>query len=358
MTAAPGRSLRYLVIGSAGAVAEKHTRALSRLPCEIAALCDVDELRGRERARALGCSFGRDYRALLGDTRPDVAVICTPPPSHAAIVRDCLLRGVHVLVEKPMAIEVREADELVAVSDRSGVVLAVNFGERFSPSVEHARGVIARGELGRVLRVLSVQGWRRDPEYYRGSDWRGTWRGEGGGVLMNQAPHTLDLICHLLGVPSKVWGVTRTLTQAIECEDTAQALLEYPTGALGYVSVSTAHRATERRLEIAGDRAVLVWDGDSLTVRAVEPSVADASPPPSPEPCHASVHALEAHESVHIDLRRAILEGTRPRCDARDGLMSLELANAIILSSATERPVGLPVDRDAYSELLRQRRGG
>jgi predicted dehydrogenase len=178
---------------------------------------------------------------------------------------------------------------------------------------------------------------------------------------MNQAPHTLDILCHLLGMPARVWGMTRTRGHAIEAEDSAQAMLEYPNGAFGYVSVSTIESGTERRLEILGDRACVKLVDDELSIvrfdpplrghieRAVEPF---AKPTATTEaitlPAASSSRHLAAHRSFYASIR----EGGAPWCDGRSGLMSLELANAITLSSFTEKPVSLPLDRAAYTRLL------
>ena len=299
-----------------------------------------------------------DHRELLRTLHPDAVVICTPHPSHAAIARDALDSGAHVLIEKPIAIDVADADELLQMSARSGALVAVNFGERFRPSVERARTILASGELGRLIRVSCLQTWRREPAYYQSSPWRGTWRGEGGGVLLNQAPHPLDLLCHLLGSPVRVRGVTRTLRHAIECEDTAQALLEYPGGAVGWVAFSTAELESQRRLEIVGERATLLWVDDLLRVH---PTAESTSFPGSAEARRVREELvrdgeLDTYLAVHRDLQRAINEHGRPRCDARDALPSLELANAIQLSAARNCAVTLPLERAAFTAYLRDRR--
>ena len=209
------------------------------------------------------------------------------------------------------------------------------------------------------MRVLCVELWFRTATYYRSAAWRGTWAGEGGGVLMNQAPHTLDLLCHLAGSPAKVWGWTRTLAHAIECEDTAQALLEYPNGAPGYLHINTVETGVRQRIEIVGDRAALELAGDRLTIQRFDPALRThmASSPELFSAPAVGVETLEFpaggdHTAVYQDLHQAILAGRSPRVDGIEGRMSLELANAIIFSSYSGRAVTLPIDRAAYSELL------
>jgi predicted dehydrogenase len=359
---------RYALIGCGASIAGPHLDALSKLPtAEVVAMSDIDVERGHERAKEAGCPFFADHIVLLKELRPDVAVICTPHPGHATVAKDCFLAGAHVLVEKPIAVDVAEADEMIAASERAGRLLGVNFQERFRPSIEYAREFVAKGGVGRILRVLSVEPWLRTAEYYRSSSWRGTWKGEGGGVLLNQSPHTLDVLCHLVGLPSKVWGVTRTRMHAIEAEDSAQAMLEYENGAFGYLAVSTAEAGADKRLEIVGDRAILKIVGETLTIVRFDSPLRDhialakngfIQPGTQTEVVELPSSEGRGHVAVHADFHSAIREGRRPRCDGPDGLMSLELANAITLSSFTERAVSLPLDRAAYSKLLHRLRGG
>jgi predicted dehydrogenase len=356
--------LRYAFIGSGASIVDAHLDALAGLPVAIAGMADIDADRAGARAARSGCPFFRDHRELLREVRPDVVVICTPHPLHADHACDGLEAGAHVLVEKPMAVDVTDGDRMIAAAERAGRLLAVNFQERFRPNVEAARAFIARGELGDVVRVLAVEPWMRTAAYYRAAPWRGTWKGEGGGVLMNQAPHTLDALCHLVGMPARVWGMTRTRVHAIEAEDSAQAMLEYASGAFGYVAVSTAEAGIERRLEIVGDRACLVLVDDGLTIVRFDRPLRDhvaCSPEIFGQPgSRIEGVRLSPSESrlglAHRDLWEAIREGRAPWCDGRQGLMSLELANAITLSSHTERAVDLPLDRAAYARLLDMKR--
>lgn len=354
-------SLRYAIIGCAAVIAPNHLRALAEVPgAQIVGMSDLNAERGRVPANAAGCPFFSDYRALLAEVRPDVAVICTPHPSHAAIAIDCFAAGAHVLVEKPMAVEVAEADAMIVAADRAARLLAVNFQQRFRPEIEYARQFIESGQLGALVRVLCIEPWLRTAAYYRSAGWRGSWRGEGGGVLLNQAPHTLDLLCHLAGLPASVWGWTRTRVQAIACEDSAQAMLEYPNGAPGYFQTSTVEAGMQRQLYIVGDQAALNLSDSGATVHRFrtplrEFILTDPNFFDTPDVHTEQITLPPAsgdHTAVHLDLARAIRTGGQPRCDGRDGRMSLELANAITLSSYARRAVTLPLDRQAYSALL------
>jgi predicted dehydrogenase len=359
-------TLRYALVGCAAAIAPAHLAAIATLPNTIVdGLCDIDRARGAKRAAEVGCPFFVDHRELLRERKPDVVVICTPHPLHAEIALDCFLAGAHVLVEKPIAVDAADADVMIARAAASGLVLGVTYPERFRPVVEHAKRFVAAGELGKLVRVLLVEPQLRSAAYYRRAAWRGTWSGEGGGVLMNQAPHALDVLCHLVGLPERVWGRTSTRFHAIECEDTAQAMLEYRGGAPGYLTVSTVEAGVPRQLTLIGDRAALELTGERLIVHHFERPLGDhmqmsidasRGPRVRTETIDLPPARESGHFAVHRDFRRAVLAGDKPRCDGQEGLMSLELANAIILSSMSGRQVSLPLDRAAYGALLAELR--
>src|SRR6266542_6496063 len=140
-------------------------------------------------------------------------------------------------------------------------------------SIERARALVESGEIGSLVRVLVVEPWLRTFAYYKLSTWRGTWEGEGSAVLLNQSPHTLDLLCHLAGEPHKVWGWIRTLYHSIECEDTFQAMLEYPNGAPGYITASTGEAGVPRRIQIVGDCGALELVGSTLSIYRFTPPI-------------------------------------------------------------------------------------
>jgi predicted dehydrogenase len=351
-------TLRYGVIG-AGVVAPLHLDAIAALDdAELVGLCAL------ERVHDAACPFFLDHRELLA-LEPDVVVVCTPHPSHPALTIDALGAGAHVLVEKPLAPEAREADAMIEAADRAGRLLGVCFQQRFRPVIAAARALVADGRIGRLVRASIVDPLYRPNSYYGTASWRGTWAGEGGGVLMNQAPHTLDLLCHLAGPPATVWGLSRRRVQPMEAEDTAAALLEYPDGAIGTVAVSTIEPGVQR-IELVGERGRIEIVGDALVFERFEPALPEHLRSATgmfdqPAIVRAEV-PLPAGRGDHLELHRdfaaAIRSGTEPRVPARDALWSLELANAIVLSAHAGHPVPVPVDRDAYSALLADLRSG
>ena len=365
---APQR-LRYAVIGVGAKVYAMHHPALLNENVEVVGVTDVDEAVSRERAEELECPSFSDYKAMLLETRPDVAVILTPHPLHAPIAVDCLRADCHVLVEKPMAVHAAEADAMIRAAADAGRILAVNFQQRLRPEVVKAVALVRSGGLGRVQHLDLAVTWPRTSAYYRLAAWRATWRGEGGGVLLNQAPHDLDLICHLLGSPQRVLAWTRTKLHDIETEDTVQAMLEWPggangNGAMGSVRISTAEAGRPARLEILGTGGYLRIGAGELSFGRFEEDVTDflaqnpdpfAAPALQNEPLTlppgAGDHTGD-HAAVYQNLHEAITQGTPVSADGTEGRMSLELANAMILSSFTRSEIELPLDRERYEALL------
>lgn len=351
------------IIGGGAGIAATHLEAIAATTgLRLAGLADLSAERAGPRAAAAGVPLFSDHAAMLAEIRPEIAVICAPHPLHAPLAADCFAAGCHVLTEKPIAVQVAEADAMIAAAGAAGKMLAVSFQQRFRPEVLAARELIDSGALGELTRVLCVEPWFRPAAYYRSAGWRGTWRGEGGGVLMNQAPHTLDLLCHLAGRPTRVWGVARTRAHAIETEDTAHALLEFANGAPGYFYTSTVD-AGGQYLEIIGDRAALRLSRGQMTLTRFTPAQSEqrrdspemyAAPALSTEQLDPAPRSPVGHAAVYADLLDAIAYGRPPYCDGAAARDSLELANAITLSSHTGRPVDLPIDRGAYSELLGQ----
>jgi predicted dehydrogenase len=355
--------LKHAIVGVGAAVFGMHRPALDLPTVQMVGVTDVDQPVAEQRAEELGCPAFADYRAMLAEARPDVVVIMTPHPFHAEIAITALEAGCHVLCEKPMAKHVGEADAMIAAAERTGRLLAVSLQFRHRPEVVAAKRLIEAGHLGQLQRVDVLACWTRAARYYRQTPWRGTWKGEGGGVLMNQAPHNLDLACYLAGSPSRVVAWTRTRLQPIEAEDTAHAMLEWTGdsgGALGTIHVSTAEADTGDRIELLGTAGRLVIRPGSLEAERFEPDLRQhieetevlwSSPAAHPVP--VSLPPGEAdHAAVYRDLHDAILTGSPLRSDGIQGRLSLELANAITLSSQRGMPVDLPLGRGAYGVLL------
>ena len=354
------KSISYLVIGSGTLVYQMHKPGLTAPDARVVAMCDLSEEKGKPPADELGVPFYTDYREMLA-THPgaDAVVVMTPHYNHAEITLACLRAGFHVLVEKPMALRASDALEMVAEADTRNKLLAVNFQQRFRPEVRAARGLLQAGALGKLQRLSLVVTWPRSRRYYQLANWRATWQGEGGGVLMNQAPHDLDLVCHLLGLPVQVVSWNRTLYHRIEVEDTISAMLEWDNGATGYVHISTQESDLSGQLVLVGTGGVLRIEPGSLRFEQFKADVhtflETAEPFAGVESAPVEIPLPEGsgdHAAVHANFRAAI-RGEEPlMCPGSESVPSLMLANAMILSSHRNARVRFPLAADEYADLL------
>jgi predicted dehydrogenase len=357
---------RAVIIGAGAGVFHFHRRALEAVGAEIAGVHDVDHDRALRVASSIGCPAFADTAALLA-LGADLAVVLAPHPFHAELAIAALRCGHHVLVEKPIADEVAAADRMVAEAGHAGRLLAVSLQHRARQEVREAVRLVRSGALGELQHVSLLATWPRPAAYFGLAPWRGTWRGEGGGILINQGQHDLDLLCCLAGgAPSRVAGWTRARLHAIETEDTADALAEWPNGAAGSIHISTAEADEPQRIEVVGTRGRLRLLPGRLEVHrnevdfreyAASETNAFAPPAVAGQPAIEAVTSPGAgQEAIYRNLLEA-LAGREPLiADGRSATWPLEVANAIILSSATGAEVPLPLDRAAYSALLASRR--
>lgn len=357
--AASDRPLRTVYVGAGAGIFTQHEHAFDPAQFEIVALADVSP-QAQARADAHGVPFFTDHRAMCAALQPDVAVIITPHPFHAPIAIDALNRGAHVLVEKPVAVHAGEADAMIEAAAQNQRVLAVNFQQRFRPEIRAAYDVVQSGRLGKLQYVNMVVVWPRTRKYFATATWRGTWRGEGGGVLLNQAPHNLDLLTHLMGLPSRLVAWTRTTMHDIETEDTVQAMFEWPDGAIGSLHVSTAESGQPERLEILGTNGRLELTRGGLSVDIFEQDLRtffveteEIYRGPEQRPIEVTLPQSQGdHRDVYTNLHAAITAQAPVMADGAAARMSLELANAMILSSRRDTPVSFPLDRGEYLDLL------
>ncbi|NLG97080.1 MAG: Gfo/Idh/MocA family oxidoreductase [Chloroflexi bacterium] len=358
------KKLRHAIIGVGALVFNMHRPALDLPTTEVAAVCDIRTEIGKQRADELGVPFYEDYRQMLAEVQPDVTVVMTPHYLHPQMAIDAMKAGSHVLVEKPMATQVADADRMVAVARETGKLLAVNFQQRLRPEVLAARRLIEAGRVGTIQRVSLVVPWPRSYRYYSLASWRATWWGEGGGVLLNQAPHDLDLVCHLAGMPRRVISWNRANLHQIEVEDTISAMLEWDNGASGYLHISTAESGPKSDLEVVGTKGSIQVKNGALAFHEFEADVHEflrttdeIYSGPGQKPVPVELETGEGapagdHPSVYRNFHAAILTGSPISASGEQGVMSLELANAMIYSSFTQSVVELPLDRQKYSELL------
>jgi len=318
-----------------GNVARIHAEAIRLLPeLELVSVCS----RSKESARSLGKKFGvpacSDLQEMLADRDVRAVAICSPSGTHSQLGCAAALAGKHVLVEKPIDISVAKADRLIEACDRSGVRLAVALQSRHLDAPRLLKSAVETGRLGKLLLAGAYIKWYRTPEYYSSRPWRGTLEFDGGGALINQAIHTVDLLRWMMGPATGVHAHSgRLLHEGIEAEDTLVAALRFEGGALGIVEAATsAYPGFKRRLEITGTEGTVILEGDSLTTW----SLRDGSPNPAASAAEVSDGSAdpmaidcEGHRRVLADFADSILRERKPLVDGRDGRESLELVESI-----------------------------
>ena len=262
-------SIRRIALVGAGVIGRHHARVIAQLPdrLELAAVVDVVT----DRAEQIVAEFGGKPFASLTDalvgTGVDVVVIATPTGLHGPLAIEALRAGKDVIIEKPAEITTARTDEIIAAQRASGRLVAVISQHRFDPSTEVAVAAIANGELGRLTSGIASIDWWRGQTYYDSGDWRGTWELDGGGALMNQGVHPVDLLVATMGRPVEVFAYTGTLAhERIEVEDVAVGVVRFESGALGVLHATTAaYPGMSARLQVHGDRGSVVIDNDELS---------------------------------------------------------------------------------------------
>lgn len=338
----------------AGNISDTHARAVRAIPgASIAALFAPTADKSARLAAAHGASAYDALDAFLAHRPMEMVAIGSPSGLHAEQGLAAIRQGLHVLVEKPIDISAAKADALIAAAEQAGVVLGVIFQDRLKPDVRRMKALVDAGRLGTPILASARVKWYRPPAYYRDSRWRGSKALDGGGALMNQGVHTVDLLLWLFGPVRRVFAKTAAKLHAIEVEDTAVAVLEFENGALGTLEAATsAYPGYSRRLELTGSNGTLILDGDDLTAIDLKDARADERPTrpggvagvESATVSAASpvVADASAHTRVFEDFIRAVSARTAPSCDGRSARQSVALIEAIYASARTDRPVALP----------------
>ena len=303
-------------------------------------------------------------QGLMDSGLIDAVVIATPHFSHTSLGIAALSKGLHVLVEKPVSVHKADAQRLIDAWDGK-LVFAAMFNQRTDPYYQAIKEMVSSGRLGEIVRTnWIISNWFRPDCYYASGGWRATWRGEGGGVLLNQSPHNLDLFQWICGMPSKVRAFCSFgKTHDIEVEDDVTAYLEYPNGATGVFITSTGEAPGTNRFEIAGDLGKLVYENDLITLTENEMS--------AKEFCRTATQAFSApkntvsefrydnHGAQHREIIRnfvAAINGEETLiAPAIEGINSVELANAMLYSTWTDSTVDIPLDSVAYERALTEK---
>jgi predicted dehydrogenase len=294
----------------------------------------------------------------------DAVIIATPHYLHTTIGIDALERGLHVLVEKPISVHKADCERLLAAHKDPKLVFAAMFQLRTDGKFKKLKQLVSRGELGELFRVSwIISDWYRTEAYYASGGWRATWKGEGGGVLLNQCPHNLDLMQWICGRPSKVRGFCQLgRYHDIEVEDNVTAYLEWPNGATGVFITSTGEAPGTNRFEICGERGKLVLEQGKITFTRNEIPMREFSRTSKagfarPEVWNVDVPyegTSPQHHEITQNFVDAILDGKPLIAPAAEGVYSVEMANAMLYSALINDTVSLPLDGQAYEKKLNQ----
>ncbi len=354
--------IKYGVVG-VGIIGRVHVDVAAKLKeTELVAIADVNIANAKAVAEKYHVRWYQNYVEMLEKEKLDAISICTPHNLHYPIAMKALEYNTHVLVEKPMALSVKEADEMIAKARRLDLKLGVVFQHRTKPLSISIKRLIEEGKLGELYRALLEYCTYRDQRYYRSGPWRGTWKGEGGGVLINQAIHFIDLFQWFIGKkPSRLAAFINTLTHEIEVEDLASAVIEFEGGTQGVIHVSSFDMPSFARFDIRGDNGIIVVEDNRGRIAWNKPPIKEsiisslkerAKPIVKWEDILPSHIKESGHQMVIKDFALAIINDQEPMVNGEEGRKSLEIVNAIILSGIKNKIVKFPVDRHEYEKLL------
>lgn len=351
--------MRYALIGC-GMIAPNHIKAALENQLEIAALCDVVE-ENLQRIAALipeeqrqNVKLYTDYHTMLAEVKPTLVALALGSGLKKRLSIDCMNAGANVIVEKPIALSLEEADEMIAAAKRNGVLLCANHQLRFGKTVRAVKAMTEDGRFGKLLHGTVQVRRNRNQAYFDAAKWRGTWA-QDGGALMNQCIHYTDLLQWFMGSEAEeVFAYTDRLTHPyIEAEDLGLALVKFKNGAYGVIegTVNVYPKNLSDGMALFGDAGTVALTDKSLDV--VEAWTLENGP--ADRDSALAEYGIEdmgaGHVPLYKDVIRAIETGTEPVCTAEEGRKALELVLAIYQSSAEHRPVKLPLERGATTDF-------
>lgn len=331
------KQLNWAVIGC-GVISKSHLEPVANSgKVKLYAVCDSNEAAASEVAEKFGCDkIYTDYRELLCDPEVDVVSVCTPSGMHGEMVIEAAKHKKHILCEKPMEITKEKIDAMIQAAKENGVKLGCVFQRRTYPEAVAARKFVEENNLGPIVYAEARAKYFRSREYYKSADWRATWELDGGGCLMNQGVHAIDLLCWMVGDVKSVFARCETLTHDIQVEDTASAVVEFTSGALGIIQGSTnTYPSQDTKITLYFENGTL-WFGDegiggefsdpNLVIPELKSFESNVKEDPT-------AIGNMTHKVLVEDLADAILENRDPMISPEDGRKSVELILAIYESA-------------------------
>lgn len=340
--------MKHIGIIGGGGISDTHARAAGEIPgVEVSAFYGDNHDKVEKLSQLYGGAAYRYFQSFLEHRPLDLVIIGSPSALHAEQGIAAARRGLHVLTEKPIDVTTAQADALIKECERAQVKLGVCFQDRVAPEIARLKQLVDDGRLGKPILASGYVKWYRPPEYYRESRWRGRRALDGGGALMNQGVHTVDLLLWLMGDVDRVYARTVTALHDIEVEDTVVATLEFRNGAVGTLEAGTSiYPGYQRRVELTGTEGTIKLEHDRIVaadLRKPDPTL--ISPGAGDQNASASspvVSDVSGHRRLIEDFLRAIETNGRPICDGPEGRRSVELIEAVYQSSQTGLPVTIP----------------
>lgn len=331
-----------------GAIAPVHAEAIAELDnARLVSLFSRKIENTRELSEKYYIPEHDDYNNFLNDKKLDIVSICTPSGTHLNYARLAAKAGKHVIIEKPIEVDLIKANEIINVCKKYEVKLAVIYQNRFLNAAQELKSLIQENRLGKIFSAEASIKWFRSQEYYDSAEWRGTKNLDGGGVLINQAIHTIDLLYWLMGDVENIYAKTGTFTHTgIEGEDNAIAVLNFESGALGLINASTSIQpAQPRRIEIHGEKGTAILNGDMLELNLIDTPTeatdvsqkAGASGAADP----FSGFLIEPHKRQFEEIITAIDKNETPIVSGEESLKSLAIVTAIYESASINKPVNI-----------------
>jgi len=330
-----------------GSIFPMHSQSITRQHnAKLVAVCDIKEELAKEKAKLYNCAYYRDYQEMLAQEQLDVVHICTPHYLHAPMAIAAMEQGIHVLTEKPMAISVADAQRMLHTAEQHRVVLSVIFQNRFNPGSQLIKQTLESGQLGKVLASRLTLAWHRNNDYYSSSDWRGTWGKEGGGVIINQAIHTLDLACWFIDSEIEYVdaNISNRLHNHIEVEDSAEGLIKYQSGAITcFQTVSYYGYDAPVELELYCEKGIAKMVSETAVITFYDGQQLQAAPDSQELIDYGGAKSYwgVSHIKQITDFYQSLEQGREPEVTAKDAIKTQELVCAIYESGRTRRKVFL-----------------
>jgi predicted dehydrogenase len=355
--------VRFGVVGM-GNMGIPHARNILGAKSEefsLTAICEIDEQKGAKFAQEFGVRHFTDFQDMYDSGLINAVIIAVPHYWHPVMTIAAARKGLQVMCEKPLAVTVGKARLMIEECRKNKVALGAMLQQRTRPSMRKMKEMVQSGEVGEVFRVSMVcSNWFRSQAYYDSGAWRGTWDGEGGGVLINQAPHSLDLFQWIGGMPKRVHAVISTREHKIEVEDTANAVCEYERGKIGYIYATTAEEPGYEQLMVCGNKGTLVNEHGKLRFGRLETSLPDhiykSTEGFGQQKCNWSDVEVVKTPEGHLEVLRrfvAHLLGGQPMvATGEEAINELELSNAIYVAGFRNKVVDLPVDAKEIESLI------